>query len=123
MARKIRGCSSFLYFVSRSSADSEHCQRELNFAQKEKKQIVAVQLESFKLPDGLRLSLGNRQIIHKYELSEREYHTRLASALGRDSEPIHPVPQATIPSPEEEQPASAQRPSIAVLDKVINYTL
>jgi len=160
LAKKIEGCDCFLYFLTQSSANSEHCQRELNFAQDEKKKVIAVLLESFDLPSGLRLSLRNRQIINRFGLSGREYHTRLASALSRDSEPIHPVPdsgteaktigwpkwailalvvavvcaaaflldqnqrapttrsakvQATTPSPEEEQPASAQRPSIAVL--------
>jgi len=88
LAKKIEGSDSFLYFLSKSSANSEHCQKELIFAQDEKKRVIAVQLEPFELPSGLRLSLRNRQIIHRFELNERESRTRLASALSRDAESV-----------------------------------
>jgi len=91
LARKIEGCDFFIYFLSESSANSEHCQRELSFAQGKKKHVLAVQLAGFELPSGLQLSLQNRQIIHRFGLSEKEYHTRLASALGRDTEALQPV--------------------------------
>jgi len=111
LARKIQGCGHFLYFATRNSAESEHCRRELNFAQDEKKRVMAVQLEPFELPPGLRLSLRNRQIINKSELSEMEYHSKVLGALGQKD-------METVPaSPYAKRTTSAvdEKPSVAVL--------
>jgi len=91
LAKRIEGCSHFLYFVSQNSVESKHCRRELRFAQAEEKRILGVQLDAFELPSGIRFSLGSLQLILKHELSVNEYHSRLASALSRDAESRQPV--------------------------------
>jgi len=77
LATAIQGCTKVLYFVTPNSVLSEHCRRELNFAQEEGREVVAIHLQATEVPAGLRLSLNNRQAIHKYESSEDEYHQRL----------------------------------------------
>ena len=59
------------------SAASEHCRQEVNFAQSENRRIVTIHLKETELPDGLRLTLDNRQAILKYRLSTLDY--RLAT--------------------------------------------
>ena len=66
-----------LYFVSPNSVASEHCRRELNFAQDEGREVVSIHLVATEVPAGLRLSLNNRQAILRHELSEEEFHKRL----------------------------------------------
>lgn len=85
IARAIKGADSFLYFVTPRSVTSEHCRRELAFAQDENRRVVATHLEETAVPDGLRLSLGNRQAILKYHLSAQDYRSALAASLASDA--------------------------------------
>ena len=77
LASAIQGCTRVLYFVTPNSVASEHCRRELNFAQDENREVVSIHLVPTEVPPGLRLSLNNRQAILKHELSEEEFHKRL----------------------------------------------
>ena len=40
IAQAIKGSYRFLYFITPSSVESEHCRRELNFAQSENRRVV-----------------------------------------------------------------------------------
>jgi len=82
LARRIKNAERFLYFITPNSVESEHCRREVNFAQAEGKEILAVHLEDTKLPDGLRLSLDNRQAILRWKLSDASYQELLQGALS-----------------------------------------
>ena len=77
LARQIQQCSRFIYFLTKNSANSEHCRRELNFAQSENKEIIVIQLEDVDLPPGLRLSINNRQIIFRNQLNKEDYEIKL----------------------------------------------
>ena len=81
LAKAIKGCHLFLYYVSPRAGASEHCRRELNFALDQSRVTLAVHLEETDLPDGLNLSLGNRQAILRYELAREVYRTKLVSAV------------------------------------------
>jgi TolB-like protein len=86
LAAAIQGCSRMLFFVSPRSVVSEHCRRELNFAQEEGREVIAVHLEPTEMPAGLRLGLNNRQAILKRELKEEEFHKRLMRAAQGGSD-------------------------------------
>ena len=93
LAKAIQGCTKVLYFVTSNSVSTEHCRRELNFAQEEGREAVAIHLEATEVPAGLRLVLNNRQAILKYELSEEEFHKRLMRAVHGDAvSQIAPTP-------------------------------
>jgi TolB-like protein/Tfp pilus assembly protein PilF len=97
LAAAIQGCSRILFFVSPRSVVSEHCRRELNFAQEEGREVVAIHLESTEVPAGLRLGLNNRQAILKHELSEDEFHKRLMRGVqGSVGFEIARSPEATV---------------------------
>ncbi len=82
IASAIKGASCFLYFVTPRSAASEHCRRELTFSQSITQKILAVHLEETALPDGLRLSLENRQAILSHRMARADYEAALISALS-----------------------------------------
>ena len=82
LARQIKHCGTFLYYVTPQSVESEHCRREVNFALAERCNVVAVHLKHTKLPDGLSLSLSNRQGILKHEHRQSSYESKLDHALS-----------------------------------------
>lgn len=87
LARQIKGCDTFLYFLTPNSVASEHCRREVSFALEQTCSIVAVHLEPTEMPDGLSLSLSNRQAVLQYEHPQASYESKLHRALqsgGRD---------------------------------------
>ena len=93
LAAAIQGCTRVLYFVTPNSVVSEHCRRELNFAQEENREVVAIHLRPTEVPAGLRLGLNNRQAILKYELAEDEFHKRLMRVVqGAEGSTARPVP-------------------------------
>ncbi len=73
LARAIKNARHFVYFITPRSVASENCRREVNFALAERKDVLAVHLESTELPNGLRLNLENRQAILKHNLTSDAY--------------------------------------------------
>ncbi|MGI9324619.1 MAG: TIR domain-containing protein [Pseudomonadales bacterium] len=96
LAHAIQGCARFLYFVSPSSVVSENCRRELNFAQEEGCDVIAVHLEPTEIPPGLRLNLNNRQAVLRHELADDLYFAALLVAARGDT-PTAPHSTATAP--------------------------
>jgi len=77
LAEKIHDCALFVYFVSPRSVNSQHCLREVNYAEECSKPIIAIHLEKTELPRGLHMGLADRQAILKYELPQEEYLNKL----------------------------------------------
>lgn len=109
IARAIKNAACFLFFVTPRSVASEHCRRELNFAQSEDSRIIVVHLESTKLPDGLRLSLENRQAIDKARLAASDYRNLLLQACAG----LAPTADAETPD-ERSPPGTRSRKFIVV---------
>ena len=82
IAERIERCERLIYFVSRSSAESEHCKREVRFALEEGRPVVAVYLEEIRLPAGMRLGLSHRQAIMKHQLDAASYRRQLGSVVS-----------------------------------------
>ena len=61
IGKAIKNASLFLYFVSPESTQSENCRKEVSFADKEHIPIIAIHLKSAELPEGLDLTLSDRQ--------------------------------------------------------------
>ena len=92
LADAIQRCTKFLFFVTPNSVDREHCRRELNFAQGEGRDVLAVHLRATEVSGGLRLSLYNRQAIFKHEISNDQYRNELVQAIaGASAAPTTPV--------------------------------
>ncbi len=72
--------SQFLFFISRRSLSSEHCNREINLALDEGKAVVPVYLEAVPLTADLKVGLNRVQAL-TCDASER-YRTKLLNALA-----------------------------------------
>jgi TolB-like protein/tetratricopeptide (TPR) repeat protein len=81
LAEKIHDCALFVFFVSPQSVTSQHCLREVNYAEECGKPIIAIYLERTELPRGLHMGLADRQAILKYELSSSEYLEKLQTGI------------------------------------------
>ena len=82
LAQAIKGCSQVLYFITPQSVASENCRRELNFALAENRPVLSAHLQETSVPDGIRLSLDNRQAILKHKLGVEAYRKALLEAVS-----------------------------------------
>jgi TolB-like protein len=82
IAKAISNAAVLIYFVTPNSVSSENCRNEVNFAADEQTPIVTVYLEEAELTGGLRLTLSNRQAIHRLQLKPEEYQAKLLACLN-----------------------------------------
>lgn len=109
LARRIRDCQLFIFFVTPNSAASVHCQDEASFALDRDKPFLAIHLTETPLPPGLELRLGTRQAILKHELTLDQYQRKLATAVSQGGLSAQPGSTARSPAPAPEVPAPASR--------------
>jgi TolB-like protein len=82
LGQAIEDADCFLFFISPNSVKSPNCRNELNFALNHNKQVLPVYLAQADLSKGLELSIGQKQAILKYELSDQLYRDKLVSGLS-----------------------------------------
>jgi TolB-like protein len=58
------GAEHVLFFISRRSADSDHCNREINLAFEEGKSVIPIYLEDVELSADLKLGLARLQALY-----------------------------------------------------------
>mgnify|MGYP000915209567 CR=1 FL=1 len=83
IADALEKCALFVVFITPSSAGSPNVQNEINFAIDEKKPFIAIHLEETVLPAGIRLQIGTKQAILKYNMTDDEYLYKYTSAFTR----------------------------------------
>ncbi len=83
IADALAGCSLFVVMITPTSAPRENVQNEINFALDEKKPFIAIHLEATELKRGLKLQIGTKQAILKYNMSEEEYTYKYIEAFTR----------------------------------------
>jgi TolB-like protein/Tfp pilus assembly protein PilF len=81
LANAIGNCDTFLIFITPNSAASEHCHREVNFAQTRGRKLLAVHLVQSALSDELEFNLSDRQAILRYNLDDEAYAEKLSERL------------------------------------------
>ncbi len=102
------GAARVLFYVSRGSINSEHCNREINYALDENRNIIPVLLDDTPLSPDLKIGLTRIQMIHKDELSPAVHRTTLANALGASVER-----QSTVEAQTKERRFRWQIPAVA----------
>ena len=68
IAQAIEGAALFLYFVTPSSIERQHCQQEVHFAVSRHVPLLAVHLAETTLPAGMDLTLSSLQAILRHRL-------------------------------------------------------
>lgn len=67
IALHLDGCAVCLAIISENAASSHNCRNEINFAIECNKKLLALLLEDFCMPKGMRLQLGTIHYLKKYE--------------------------------------------------------
>lgn len=111
IANALERCSVFAVMLTPISAPRENVLNEINFALDEKKPFLAIHLEETELRSGLRLRIGSKQAILKYNMSDEEYEYKYTEAFTRMG--LQKKPLADL-SDEGEKPVS-----IAELDELV----
>ena len=83
IAGALERCSVFVVMLTPRSAPRENVLNEINFALDEKKPFLAIHLEETELKSGLRLRIGSKQAILKYNMSDEEYEYKYTEAFTR----------------------------------------
>ncbi len=84
------GASHFLSYISERSLKSDHCNREINLALDEGKEVVPVYLEDVELTSDLKVGLSRIHALHREQGASYQQH--LLDALGQSaSTPSQPV--------------------------------
>jgi len=81
IARAIQFASKFIYYVSATSVQSEHCNREVNYALDKGIDIIPVYLDESKLTPELDLALNRVQALHRAD--DARYRQHLLDGLGQ----------------------------------------
>lgn len=83
IADALERCSVFVVMLTPTSAPRENVLNEINFALDEKKPFLAIHLEETELRSGLRLRIGTKQAILKYNMTDEEYEYKYMEAFTR----------------------------------------
>jgi TolB-like protein len=94
------GASRVLFYISRNSLESDHCNREINLALDERLEVVPVYLEDVPLTADLKVGLNRVHALRHQQ--DPAYRQRLLSALSVDrvSEPSAPAEVDPLPGPQ-----------------------
>ncbi len=102
IALALSQASLIVYFASPASAASTHCQQELSFALSRERPVLCVNLAHTQLTPGLELGLSSAQAIHRYELNETSYRSKLDASIRRvdamAATPANSVQEAPTPT-------------------------
>ena len=82
IADALAGCALFVVMITPASTASENVQNEINYAIDEKKPFIAIHLEETDLKRGIKLQIGSKQAILKYNMTEEEYDYKLVRAFA-----------------------------------------
>ena len=83
-----------LFYVSRESLRSDHCNREINLALDEGKELVPVYLEDVELTSDLKVGLNRVQALHRER--DANYRQNILRALGSTGEATAAVGESAI---------------------------
>jgi TolB-like protein/Tfp pilus assembly protein PilF len=96
------GARHVLFYISARSLKSDHCNREINLALDEGKDVVPIYLEAIELTSDLKVGLNRVQALHRDQ--DVSYQQHLLQALGLSTSTVEPQPGATL------NPAAMNRP-------------
>ncbi len=95
------GARYVLFYISARSLKSDHCNREINLALDEGKDVVPVYLEAIELTSDLKVGLNRVHALHRDQ--DASYQPHLLNALGQSMSTVDPQPGVT------HDPAAANR--------------
>jgi len=88
------GANRVLFYISERSLKSNHCNREINLALDEDKDIVPIYLEDVVLTSDLKVGLNRVQALHRDQ--DAGYRQHLLDALGKRAQPVKAKPNDQV---------------------------
>ena len=101
IANALSGCTVFVVMITPTSAPRPNVLNEIEYALDDDKPFLAIHLQETELPPGLRLRIGRKQAILKYNMTEDEYEYKYIEAFTRnglersDDTPVSEAPADT----------------------------
>ena len=83
IAEALQKSSLFVLMATPDSVTRQNVQNEINFAVARHIPFVAIHLKETELPPDIELQIGSLQAIHKYRMTEEEYHFKYYAAFQR----------------------------------------
>jgi hypothetical protein len=83
IADALADCAVFVVMITPTSASRENVMNEINFALDEKKPFIAIHLEETELKRGLKLQIGSKQAILKYNMRDDEYEYKFIEGFTK----------------------------------------
>jgi pimeloyl-ACP methyl ester carboxylesterase len=83
------GAHRVLFYISQHSLGSDHCNREINLALDEGKQVIPIYLEDVGLTSDLKIGLNRVQALHPEQ--DVNYQQHLLNALGQPNSNAEPL--------------------------------
>ena len=77
--------SHILFYITERSLKSDHCNREMNLALDEGKDVIPIYLEDVELTSDLKVGLNRVQALHRSQ--DASYQQHLLNALGQSTAP------------------------------------
>ena len=97
IAEALDRATHLLFFVSRASLDSEHCEGEVLDSLNQRKTVIPVFLDEVGLSPGLRLALGRVQALPASRMSNEMLHQELRRAIRGDRVGAANKPEPVLP--------------------------
>ena len=86
IGQALERATHLMFFASRASIVSDHCDRELSFAIDNAKHVIPIFLEDVALTPGLRVSLSRVQALIAHRLPADEVRAKLLAAITGDGD-------------------------------------
>lgn len=83
IADALQKCGLFVVFITPASVLSPNVLNEINYAIDEKKPFLAIHLQETTLRAGIKLQIGTKQAILKYNMTDEEYVYKYTTAFER----------------------------------------
>lgn len=88
IGQALERATHLLYFASRASIVSDHCDRELSFAIDNAKHVIPIFLEDVALTPGLRVSLSRVQALVAHHQPADDVRMQMLAAITSDGEAV-----------------------------------
>jgi hypothetical protein len=115
IADALANCSVYVVMITPTSATRGNVVDEIFYALSEKKPFIAIHLEKTTLSGGVKMRIGAKQAIYRYNMSEEEYYFRFVEAfenfgLERHiAEPLSPAASAASREDKQAEPKAASK--------------
>ena len=111
IATALERATHVVFFVSKASLESQHCDREMQYAIDHGKTLIPVFLENVELTPSLRIDLGRVQALHGEALTPDELGRDLLASMN--GEPV-PRRDAVVPSGDSRRRTTSALPDLSI---------